>query len=76
MIIMQKAETNQNKNHQLQMLQIAIIALILAALTVIHQYISWHKVWEWNQVIHHENITIALISFSLGILITLKYTKQ
>jgi len=70
---MKKDETNQNESSQLQ---IALIALILAALTIINQAVVWNKSWKWDQVIYHENIAIALISFSLGILITLKYTKQ
>ena len=73
MITMEK--TKQNEKH-IHLLQITVIALAFTTLTVIHQYISWHKVWDWSQVIHHETIAIALISFSLGTLITLKYTKQ
>jgi len=75
MTAMEKDKTNQSGN-RIQMLQIAVIALMLAALTIIHQIISWNKIWEWKQVIHHETIVVALISFSIGILITLKCTKK
>jgi hypothetical protein len=34
--------------------QLAIALLAVAALILIHQYVTWGKWWEWSDFLHHE----------------------
>jgi len=34
--------------------QLALGLLIGAVLTIVHQYLTWGKVWEWGNFLHHE----------------------
>jgi len=52
--------------------KIAVFSIVLALIVIVHQIVSWGRVWEWDQVLHHENIALALVTFSLGILVALK----
>jgi len=49
---------------------IPIILLVAAFLIILDQVIRFGIVWEWNQVFHHENFALALISLALGMLLS------
>lgn len=49
-----------------------ILAYLLALLGVcimIHQYVNFGNIWDWNDALHHEWIAGVIIAFALGILV-------
>jgi len=48
--------------------QLALALLIGAALTIIHQYTTWGKVWEWEDFLHHE-VLVGMLVFGALLLV-------
>jgi len=44
--------------------------LISAMLIMIDQVVRYRVVWDWADVLHHENFTLILISVALGMLLS------
>ena len=34
--------------------QLSLILLAIAILIILDQYVTWGKVWEWKDFLHHE----------------------
>lgn len=51
---------------------IPAILIVAAILIIIEQAINYGVVWEWAQVLHHENFSLILISLALGMLLSPK----
>ncbi|MFX0103437.1 MAG: Ig-like domain-containing protein, partial [Candidatus Hodarchaeota archaeon] len=53
-------------------LSIGVLASFTIALSIIlHQWIFWGRLWNWNDFLHHENFVFMFFSFGLGILLSL-----
>ena len=48
----------------------AWIAITIGLAILAHQVLVWNRI-DWSDILHHEVITIALVSFALGILLLL-----
>ena len=46
----------------------AFALFILAFLVLAHQFIVYAKIFELDQVLHHETIALVLVVFGLGIM--------
>ena len=47
---------------------LAVICLIIALMVEVHHVAMGWGFWNWNQVIHHETVIIALVTFAGGVL--------
>ncbi|RLF09183.1 MAG: hypothetical protein DRJ62_07170 [Thermoprotei archaeon] len=47
----------------------AVIAVLLVSSLAIflHQWICYGVIWEWDQVLHHENYVLLLAVLALGV---------
>ena len=53
--------------------QLAIMLFAVAALILIHQYVTWGKWWEWQDFLHHEVFAGMLI---FGALVLIYYVHK
>lgn len=47
----------------------ALVLLVLAAIIMIEQYMTWGTWWSWDQVLHHENFALVLAAVAVGMLV-------
>jgi TRAP-type C4-dicarboxylate transport system permease large subunit len=43
----------------------ATISIILAASTLLHQYLTIHTLFQLKDIMHHETITLILLTYAL-----------
>jgi len=49
---------------------------IAAMLIILDQTVRYGAVWDWEQVLHHENFALILISIALGMLLSQKILDE
>lgn len=49
---------------------VPVLLFIGAALIVLDQVLRFGTIWQWDQVLHHENFALILISLALGMLLS------
>lgn len=47
----------------------SLILVIFGVIIIVHQIMVYGIVWDWSQVLHHENIALFYVFTALGILI-------
>jgi len=46
----------------------ALIFISIGIIIILHQFVLYGKIWEWNDSLHHEWFVALSIAFGLGIL--------
>jgi len=46
----------------------ALIFILIGIIIILHQFVLYRKIWEWNDSLHHEWFVALSIAFGLGIL--------
>jgi len=47
-----------------------VICLVIVLLVEIHHILMGWGFWDWDQVVHHETVIIALVTFAGGVLVS------
>jgi len=55
---------------------IPLLLFIAAIIIVLDQAVKTGVIWNWEQVLHHENLALILISAALGMLLSRKISKK
>ena len=57
--------------------QLPLILLVIAVIVIFDQYMTWGKLWEWEDLpIHHETIVFLLVSVALGVWIGIRERRR
>jgi len=49
---------------------------VAAMLVILDQILKHGVVWDWEQVLHHENFALALVSVAIGMLLSKKIQSR
>ena len=48
--------------------QLSLALLVVATLIIIHQYVTFGKIWEWKDFLHHE-VFAGMLAFGALLLV-------